>query len=52
MTAIEIQPDVYWINVNDGTTDLFEDLWSIPLNLRAVQPETILKRRGIREEVR
>ncbi len=30
MRAIEIQPDVYWINVNDGTTDLFEALWSIP----------------------
>lgn len=29
MTAIEIQPDVYWIGVNDRTTDLFEGLWPI-----------------------
>jgi len=29
MTAIEILPDVYWIGVNDRTTDLFEGLWPI-----------------------
>ena len=29
MAAIEIKPDVYWIGVNDRTTDLFEGLWPI-----------------------
>lgn len=29
MSAIEIKPDVYWIGVNDRTTDLFEGLWPI-----------------------
>ena len=29
MAAIEIMPDVYWIGVNDRTTDLFEGLWPI-----------------------
>ncbi len=29
MTAIEIRSDVYWIGVNDRTTDLFEGLWPI-----------------------
>ncbi len=29
MSAIEIRPDVYWIGVNDRTTDLFEGLWPI-----------------------
>jgi len=29
MPAIEIRPDVYWIGVNDRTTDLFEGLWPI-----------------------
>lgn len=29
MPAIEIKPDVYWIGVNDRTTDLFEGLWPI-----------------------
>ncbi len=29
MPAIEISPDVYWIGVNDRTTDLFEGLWPI-----------------------
>ncbi|MFC2160189.1 FprA family A-type flavoprotein [Acidobacteriota bacterium] len=29
MPAIEIKPDVYWIGINDRTTDLFEGLWPI-----------------------
>lgn len=29
MPAIEIKPKVYWIGVNDRTTDLFEGLWPI-----------------------
>jgi flavorubredoxin len=29
MPAIEVKPDVYWIGVNDRTTDLFEGLWPI-----------------------
>jgi len=29
MSAIEIKPDIYWIGVNDRTTDLFEGLWPI-----------------------
>ncbi len=29
MAAIEIKPNVYWIGVNDRTTDLFEGLWPI-----------------------
>lgn len=29
MPAIEMKPDVYWIGVNDRTTDLFEGLWPI-----------------------
>jgi flavorubredoxin len=29
MTAIKVKPDVYWIGVNDRTTDLFEGLWPI-----------------------
>jgi anaerobic nitric oxide reductase flavorubredoxin len=29
MAVIEIKPDVYWIGVNDRTTDLFEGLWPI-----------------------
>lgn len=29
MPAIEIQPDIFWIGVNDRTTDLFEGLWPI-----------------------
>ena len=29
MPAVEIRPDVYWIGVNDRTTDLFEGLWPI-----------------------
>jgi flavorubredoxin len=26
MPVIEIEPDVYWVGVNDRTTDLFESL--------------------------
>ena len=29
MPAREIKPDVFWIGVNDRTTDLFEGLWPI-----------------------
>ena len=29
MQAVEIAPDVYWIGVNDRTTDLFEGIWPI-----------------------
>lgn len=29
MSAVAIKPDVYWIGVNDRTTDLFEGLWPI-----------------------
>ncbi|MFB0565261.1 MAG: FprA family A-type flavoprotein [Candidatus Aminicenantaceae bacterium] len=29
MPTVEIKPDVYWIGVNDRTTDLFEGLWPI-----------------------
>ncbi len=29
MPAIEIKSDVYWIGINDRTTDLFEGLWPI-----------------------
>jgi anaerobic nitric oxide reductase flavorubredoxin len=29
MPPIEIKPDIYWIGVNDRTTDLFEGLWPI-----------------------
>jgi flavorubredoxin len=29
MTVVTIRPDIYWIGVNDRTTDLFEGLWPI-----------------------
>ncbi|MHB9031894.1 MAG: FprA family A-type flavoprotein [Anaerolineae bacterium] len=29
MPAIQICPDIYWIGVNDRTTDLFEGMWPI-----------------------
>ncbi|MDK2896423.1 MAG: hypothetical protein PWP04_543 [Candidatus Atribacteria bacterium] len=29
MPVIEIQPSIYWIGVNDHTTDLFEGIWPI-----------------------
>jgi anaerobic nitric oxide reductase flavorubredoxin len=29
MSAIQIKPDIYWIGVDDRTTDLFEGLWPI-----------------------
>jgi len=29
MPAIEVKPGIYWIGVNDRTTDLFEGLWPI-----------------------
>jgi anaerobic nitric oxide reductase flavorubredoxin len=29
MPSVEIRPDVYWIGINDRTTDLFEGIWPI-----------------------
>ena len=29
MSVVEIKPGIYWIGVNDRTTDLFEGLWPI-----------------------
>lgn len=29
MQPIQIKPDIYWIGINDRTTDLFEGLWPI-----------------------
>lgn len=29
MPAVEIKPNIYWIGVNDRTTDLFEGIWPI-----------------------
>jgi flavorubredoxin len=29
MPAVSIKPDIFWIGVNDRTTDLFEGLWPI-----------------------
>ena len=29
MPAVEMKSDIYWIGVNDRTTDLFEGLWPI-----------------------
>jgi anaerobic nitric oxide reductase flavorubredoxin len=29
MPPVEIKPDIYWIGVNDRTTDLFEGMWPI-----------------------
>ena len=29
MTIVEIKPDIYWIGVDDRTTDLFEGIWPI-----------------------
>ena len=29
MQPVKIRPDIYWIGVNDHTTDLFEGLWKI-----------------------
>ncbi|MGD2104911.1 MAG: FprA family A-type flavoprotein, partial [Anaerolineae bacterium] len=29
MPPVEVKPDIYWIGVNDRTTDLFEGLWPI-----------------------
>ncbi|MGC9468142.1 MAG: FprA family A-type flavoprotein [Anaerolineae bacterium] len=29
MTAVEVKPGIFWIGVNDRTTDLFEGLWPI-----------------------
>lgn len=30
MGAREIRPGVFWVGVNDRTTDLFEGLWPLP----------------------
>ncbi len=29
MPTMEIRPDVYWIGLNDRTTDLFEGIWPV-----------------------
>ncbi|HUV06390.1 MAG TPA: FprA family A-type flavoprotein [Spirochaetia bacterium] len=29
MATVEIKPDIYWVGVNDRTTDLFEGIWPI-----------------------
>ncbi len=29
MSTVEIKPDIYWVGVNDRTTDLFEGIWPI-----------------------
>lgn len=29
MSIVQVRPDIYWIGVNDRTTDLFEGLWPI-----------------------
>ncbi|MCX7731087.1 MAG: FprA family A-type flavoprotein, partial [Candidatus Caldatribacterium sp.] len=29
MPSVEIHPGIYWVGVNDHTTDLFEGLWPI-----------------------
>lgn len=29
MSTVEIRPDIFWVGVNDRTTDLFEGLWPI-----------------------
>ncbi len=29
MSVVQVRPDIYWIGVNDRTTDLFEGLWPI-----------------------
>ena len=29
MKPVLLRPDIYWIGVNDRTTDLFEGLWPI-----------------------
>lgn len=29
MPSVEIRPDVFWIGLNDRTTDLFEGIWPV-----------------------
>ncbi len=29
MPSLEIRPDVFWIGLNDRTTDLFEGIWPV-----------------------
>ena len=29
MPPVEVRPDIYWIGVNDRTTDLFEGMWPV-----------------------
>ncbi len=29
MPSVEIRPEVYWIGLNDRTTDLFEGIWPV-----------------------
>jgi flavorubredoxin len=40
MAPIEIKPNIYWIGVNDRTTDLFEGLW--PITQEGVSYNTFL----------
>jgi flavorubredoxin len=40
MPAIEINPNVFWIGVNDRTTDLFEGIW--PINQEGVSYNSYL----------
>ena len=29
MPSVEVRPDVFWIGLNDRTTDLFEGIWPV-----------------------
>jgi len=40
MPPVEVRPDIYWIGVNDRTTDLFEGLW--PITQEGVSYNTFL----------
>ncbi len=42
MPAVEIRPDVFWIGMNDRTTDLFEGIW--PISNEGVTYNTYLVR--------
>jgi len=40
MSAVEVKPGIFWIGVNDRTTDLFEGLW--PISKEGVSYNTYL----------
>jgi len=42
MPSVEIRPDVFWIGLNDRTTDLFEGIW--PVSARGVTYNSYLIR--------